>query len=106
MMTIFFREFSEYSKRFKVVTVMDGASWHKAKALDSFENLSIIHQPPYSSEVNPVEHPWERLREKYFRNGFISSMDELENNLSNALLEVIKDTKTIRKLTGFHWAVI
>jgi len=86
--------------------VMDGASWHKAKVLDTFDNLRIIHQPPYSPEVNPVEHLWEHLREKYFRNGFRSSMTELENDLSNALLEVSKNTETIQKLVGFHWAII
>jgi len=106
MMTTFLREFSEYSKHFRVVMVMDGASWHKAKMLESFDNLRIIHQPPYSPEVNPVEHLWEHLREKYFRNGFRSSMDELENDLSNALLEVSKKTETIQKLVGFRWAII
>jgi len=36
----------------------------------------------------------------------VPSRDELENDLQNAHLEVIKDTGTIQKLTGFHWAVI
>lgn len=106
MMTIFLREFSAYSKHFRVVMVMDGASWHKAKTLASFDNLRIIHQPPYSPEVNPVEHLWEHLREKYFRNGFRATMGELESDLSNALLEVSKNTDTVQKLVGFHWAII
>ena len=86
--------------------VMDGASWHKSNVLDLFDNLRIIHQPPYSPEVNPVEHLWEHIREKYFRNGFRSSMDELESDLSNALLEITLDTETIQKLTGFYWTII
>ncbi len=33
-------------------------------------------------------------------------MAELETNLSNALLEVAKETEIIQKLAGFHWAII
>ena len=65
--------------------VMDGASWHKAKKFELFDNIRIIHQPPYSPEVNPVEHLWEHLREKYFKNGYWYSMDKLEDDLENAL---------------------
>lgn len=105
-MTIFLREFSESQKRFRIVMAMDGAAWHKAKMLETFENLRIIHQPPYSPEVNPVEHLWEHLREKYFRNGYRYTMAELENDLSNALVEVTTRPEIIQKLAGFHWAII
>ncbi len=33
-------------------------------------------------------------------------MDELESDLSNALLEITLDTETIQKLTGFYWTII
>ncbi len=78
---------------------------HKAKELELFDNIRIIHQPPYSPEVNPVEHLWEHIREKYFRNGFWLTMDELENDLINALIEVSKSKETIQKLVGFHWTI-
>ncbi|MFC1736571.1 hypothetical protein ACFL1X_10680 [Candidatus Hydrogenedentota bacterium] len=38
--------------------VMDGASWHKVNALKTCENIRIIYQPSYISEVNPGEHLW------------------------------------------------
>ena len=85
--------------------VMDGASWHKAKKFELFDNIRIIHQPPYSPEVNPVEHLWEHLREKYFRNGYWYSMDKLEDDLENALFEVSKSKETIQNLAGFHWTI-
>ena len=105
MMTIFLREFSEYAQKYRVVMVMDGASWHKAKKFELFDNIRIIYQPPYSPEVNPVEHLWEHLREKYFRNGFRSTMDKLENDLMNALLEVSKSKKVVKNLVGFCWTI-
>ena len=105
MMTIFLREFSEYSQKYRIVMVMDGASWHKSKKLELYDNIRIIHQPPYSPEVNPVEHLWEHLREKYFRNGYWSTMDKLENDLTNALFEVSKSKETIQNLAGYYWAI-
>lgn len=106
MMTIFLREFSAYAALFRVVMVMDGASWHTTAMLEPFENIRIIHQPPYSPEVNPVEHLWEHIREKYFRNGFRETMDELEDDLTLALQKVSRETDIIKKLTAFHWIIV
>ena len=104
-MTIFLREISEYSQNYRIMMVMDGASWHKAKKFELFDNIRIIHQPPHSPEVNPVEHLWGHVREKYFKNGFWSTMDKLENDLVNALFEVSKSKETIQNLAGFYWAI-
>lgn len=105
MMSIFLKEFSEYSKDYRIVMIMDGAAWHKSTEFRLFENIRIIYQPPYSPELNPVEHLWEHLREKYFRNGYWLSIDKLENDLMNALVEVSKSKETIKSLAGFHWAI-
>jgi len=35
---------------------VDQAGWHRAKDLKVAENIRLIYQPPYSPEVNPVEH--------------------------------------------------
>lgn len=34
-----------------------------------------------------------------------TSMDKLENDLTNALFEVSKSKETIQNLVGFHWAI-
>jgi len=44
------------------VVVLDGAGWHKAKGLVIPANLTLIPQPPFAPEVNPVENVWEYLR--------------------------------------------
>ncbi|GLS92701.1 hypothetical protein GCM10007916_37730 [Psychromonas marina] len=36
------------------VVIMDGASWHQEYLDDVFPNLSIIHIPAYSPELNPI----------------------------------------------------
>jgi transposase len=50
------------------VLIMDGAGWHKAKKLMVPQSLTIMHLPPYSPELNPVERLWAYLRSHYLAN--------------------------------------
>jgi DDE superfamily endonuclease len=45
------------------VVVLDGAGWHSSKGLITSANLTLISQPPFAPEVNPVETVWEYLRQ-------------------------------------------
>ncbi len=104
-MSLYLRESSLFYKDYRNVMVMDGASWHKTKALETFENIRIIFQPPYSPELNPAEYLWEHLRENYLQNGFWPSMGALEKVLMKALIAITHNKEIIQSLTGFHWAV-
>ena len=42
-----------------IVMIMDGAGWHRSHSLALAENLRVLFLPPYSPELNPVEHLWE-----------------------------------------------
>ncbi|WP_367291401.1 transposase [Laspinema palackyanum] len=44
------------------VIQLDGASAHRAKALEWPENLIPVFQPPHSPELNPIERLWEFLK--------------------------------------------
>ncbi|OGV48745.1 MAG: hypothetical protein A2X49_03995 [Lentisphaerae bacterium GWF2_52_8] len=81
------------------------AAWHTGKELKSFPSILIKHQPPYSPELNPVEHFWEHLREKYTSNHFWNDMDELEDQLCSSLAECSRDKATIKSLSSFDWMV-
>jgi len=45
---------------------------HRSQQLHVPENIRLIFQPPYSRQVNPVEHIWDEVREKYFPNRIFS----------------------------------
>ena len=47
---------------------LDQAGWHKAKDLYIPHNIRLVSIPAYSPELNPTEHIWDELREKYFHN--------------------------------------
>jgi transposase len=42
----------------QAVLVLDGAGWHGSTALNVPDNISLLHLPPYSPELNPVENVW------------------------------------------------
>ena len=105
-MKIFMEEVSQQLKAYRVIMVMDGAAWHKSKQLGEFENIRTVYLPPYSPELNPVEHLWEHIREKYLRNSFWQSIEELEKILEKILQEISKSLKTVQSLVGFKWAIL
>jgi len=51
--------------------------------------------------VNPVEHIWDELREKYFGNRAFPSLDALIEVLCQGLNELSHETVRLRSLTGF-----
>ncbi|MGC8490893.1 MAG: IS630 family transposase [Syntrophobacteraceae bacterium] len=105
-MEMFLAELSKQYDQYRLVLVMDQASWHRTPNLLKFENIRIIYQPPHSPELNPAEHLWEHIREKFLRNAYWTSMELLEAALEAALIEVEKSKSTIQSLVGFHWAII
>jgi transposase len=71
----------------RLVMILDGAGWHRSGALRLPDNLRLLPLPPYSPELNPVEHLWDELREKYFHNRAFDSIDALEQQLETALVD-------------------
>lgn len=65
-MTLFLKEFSKtLAPDEHAVVVLDGAGWHSLASLAVPDNMTLVHQPPYSPECNPVERIWLFLRERF-----------------------------------------
>lgn len=47
------------------IMVLDGAGWHRARALPVPDNVTLVPLPAYSPDLNPVERIWLYLRERY-----------------------------------------
>lgn len=105
MMSIFLEEVAERHAEEFVLMVMDSAGWHKAKALNIPENMRLVFLPPYSPELNPVEHVWEEIREKWFPNKVFRNLDAVENLLVEALVTLEGDKKRVASITGFDWII-
>jgi DDE superfamily endonuclease len=101
MMNLFLEQVSQTFSKYFVVMQVDGAGWHRANDLIIPENIRLIPQPAYSPELNPVEHIWDELREKYFHNRVFSSLDQLIDVLCRGLCDLADDAERLRSLTDF-----
>ena len=101
MMNLFLEHVSQTFSKYFIVMQVDGAGWHHSDELVVPSNMRLIAQPPYSPEVNPVEHIWDELREKYFHNRVFASLKALIDVLCQGLNELADDPKRLRSLTSF-----
>lgn len=69
MMNLFLEELArQLTPGRRIILVLDGAGWHKSKALVVPENISLLFLPPYSPELNPMENLWDWLKRRFLCN--------------------------------------
>lgn len=103
MMNLFLQEVAADFKDFFVIMLLDQAGWHMSKRLQIPENIRLLPQPPYSPELNPVEHVWEYLREKATPNKAFKSLDQLQDALCRHLRELEDAPEKLRSMTDFPY---
>ena len=104
-MSIFLAEVSSRHSSEFIIMVMDGAGWHKSSDLRIPENTCIISLPPYSPELNPAEHIWEEIREKWFNNKVFKDLNAVEDTLVDALVVLENDKERVFSITSFDWII-
>jgi transposase len=101
MMNLFLEHVSHTKASSFLVMQVDRAGWHRAKDLLVPENIRLIFQPAHSPELNPVEHVWEDLREKYLPNRTFLSLDEVIDAVCDGLQQLEADPERLRSMTYF-----
>lgn len=104
-MGIFLNEVSRRHPNEWIAMYMDRAGWHTAKQLKLPGNLRVLHIPPYSPQLNPVEQLWDEMREKCFDNHVFDSLDAVEITLIKALTNLEAKPEQIRQLAGYDWII-
>jgi len=102
-MSIFLHEVSKRHPEEYIVMVVDGAPCHRSGSLEVPENMKLVKQPPYSPQLNPVEHLWDEMKEKWFNNRTFDSMNAVEDQMVTALLTLEADSKRIQDMSQFPW---
>ena len=104
-MSIFLQEVSLRHLDESIIIFLDGAGWHKAKDLKIPDNIKLSKLPLYSPELNPTEHIWEEIREKWFENKVFLSIDAVVDTLEQALHTLENDNERVQSLSGFDWVI-
>lgn len=101
-MDIFMQGLSEEFQNYRIIMIMDRASWHTRGKTNKWENIVPLFLPPYSPELNPVENLWHYIRENgSFKNTTFNSLNEVENKLATELNNL--DVETIKSICLFNW---
>jgi putative transposase len=104
-MQIFLDEVSSRHPEDHIVMILDGAGWHRNTELNIPANIRLVNLPPYSPELNPVEHIWDDLREKYFHNHVFDGIDALESHLALALRNMENHPDHVHSIVAWPWII-
>jgi putative transposase len=66
-------------------------------------NLRFYPLPARSPALNPAEHLWEQVREKWLGNRLFDSQEAVERPVARGLAAREKDPERVASLAGFHW---
>ncbi|MBF0370062.1 MAG: transposase [Magnetococcales bacterium] len=64
-------------------------------ATSAMSPQTILFLPPHAPELNPMEHIWDELREKWFHS--------LERHLEAALQALEKDHARVHSIVAWPW---
>jgi DDE superfamily endonuclease len=86
------------------VLVLDRAGWHGSADLVVPANLTLVHLPPYSPELNPVETVWLYLRERWLSHRVLAGGYEAVVDAACAAWNALTaEPGRLRSLTSYPW---
>jgi hypothetical protein len=100
-MNVYLRELSSQFKDDYILLICDNAAWHKSNGLIVPDNIEIMHIPPYTPEMNPIEQVWDEIREKHFANHTFDSLKQATDQLCKAVRSL--QSVTISSITYRTW---
>ena len=86
------------------LVVLDGAGWHQTGGrLSVPKNISLLHLPPYSPELNPVETVWEYLRANKLGNSVFDDYTAIVDRCCAAWTWLVEAPGRIRSIATRSW---
>ena len=73
------------------VLTLDKAGWHTTRKLQVPGNITLLHLPPASPELNPTENIWQYLRQSYLSNRVFGDYDAVVEASSSAWNKLINE---------------
>jgi len=85
---------------------LDKAGWHTTRKLQVPSNISLLHLPPASPELNPTENIWQYLRQTYLSNRVFSDYDHVVEASSSAWNKLFAQPGRIASIGTRCWTAI
>jgi len=85
------------------VLVLDRAGWHVTGRLDPPANVSLVHLPSYSPELNPVERVWLYLKERFLSHRVFPDMPAIVDACATAWNDLKAEAGRIASLTDYPY---
>jgi transposase len=82
---------------------LDQAGWHTAKDIAVPANVGLIHLPPCSPELNPVERVWPYLRERFLSHRLFADLDAILDGCADAWNRLVAEPGRIASLTDYPY---
>ena len=86
------------------ILVMDRAGWHRSAQLRCPSNITILHLPAYSPELNPQEDVWRVLKDRFLKNRVYDSLEEITEAACHAWNTWIENKDEIASTCQRKWA--
>ena len=98
-MNLFLQKFSlEIPSPWHVALVLDNAGWHHSRKLKVPANVSLVHLPPYSPELNPIERMWLYLKQHYLCNRVYRDTEALYAAATDAVRRFTADPSRVQSV--------
>jgi putative transposase len=100
-MNLFLHTMSETYPNDTILLVCDGATWHRSKTLTLPPNIRLLHLPPASPEMNPIEQIWKEIRKRGFKNEVFQTLDKVMDRLCDTICSLTTDV--VMSITKRDW---
>ena len=85
------------------LVVLDGAGWHRSKALKIPASAAPLRLPPYSPELNPAETVFQFLKSRHFANQVFETADAVKEKVGAVWSDFTNSPDRIRTLGDRSW---
>ena len=86
-----------------VVLVLDRAGWHVSKGLVLPDNITLLHLPPYSPELNPVERLWLYLKSHFLSNRAYTDYNHIVQAGGDAYRTIQPQRELLKSICATSW---
>ena len=103
-MNIFLEELSKAYPTKHIILICDNAPWHTSKKLIVPNNIDILHIPPYTPEMNPIEQIWAEIRKRGFANQVFQTLEKVVDRLCETINNL--HSCDVKSITHRSWICV